>query len=607
MLGRGIKLMRAIAVSSVAIAFAGFACRAAIAQQIAHCYSVGDREPYQTLCENLDNADIISVDLLPNPARGAVPGNSSSGTGSSAPVVPAASGVVSSSAVTPGNVGQLRDLLNDMPGRSPDMSVAPGGTGATGSTLNWNTFIATARTIESKQSYGTAIPTHQTGTDATADCKDLGHIDPEQANAAGTFFINNKLTASTINRSPFEDLLQSEFGVHFDIQNQDNDGLLKFFYSIQQIAASEGPLDATRRQIVSRASSELSAFSGNCIKALEPALTKLTQEPIDGWLSSNLAGADIEGHVDTVFASQGGDNVWALRSMGLSAPASEARSSIRSSLPQSVVVSNTYWRLRLTEYRLASANPLSPQARNARDIGLESVLLGYRALAASDDQSSRAYAVIARAMLDIVLSLDPLTAVSRDIYELITGTGLVSGERLSPTARGLALASIVTLGVLSDVNVLRKSLLSILALREGQLVARSAAALSVESEGLLRALAQSGVRHTPEDIVAITRARGEIVFLERGSESAGLKHILSQHLEDFERAGIRQEDIPDAIMKAVSEGKVVGMEGSLRPRPVFEFQFDGKLRRIAVTIGDNGYVVGANPISLSAVFKEPVP
>ena len=54
-------------------------------------------------------------------------------------------------------------------------------------------------------------------------------------------------------------------------------------------------------------------------------------------------------------------------------------------------------------------------------------------------------------------------------------------------------------------------------------------------------------------------------------------------------------DIPDLIIKAATEGTVVRMQGT---RPIFEIIFNGTLKRFAITIGNNGYIVGANPRSL---------
>jgi hypothetical protein len=110
---------------------------------------------------------------------------------------------------------------------------------------------------------------------------------------------------------------------------------------------------------------------------------------------------------------------------------------------------------------------------------------------------------------------------------------------------------------------------------------------------LIDGLAEQGIKHNPENIVGIGKtSTGKTVFLETGNSRAGLGHIIEQHGADFERRGISQAQIPDAVITAVTEGKVIGMQNS---RPIYEFIFNGETQRVAVTVGDNGFVVGANP------------
>ena len=112
-------------------------------------------------------------------------------------------------------------------------------------------------------------------------------------------------------------------------------------------------------------------------------------------------------------------------------------------------------------------------------------------------------------------------------------------------------------------------------------------------EELIDELARNGVKHSPEKIVAIGRdPDGRIVFLETGSPSAGLEHIL-QKQRQFAQRGVGQDQVADYVLTAVTKGKVVGMQ---RTRPIYEFQWNGTTHRLAVTVGDNGYIVGANPI-----------
>ena len=71
-------------------------------------------------------------------------------------------------------------------------------------------------------------------------------------------------------------------------------------------------------------------------------------------------------------------------------------------------------------------------------------------------------------------------------------------------------------------------------------------------------LANSGVKYNPDNIVAITKtADGRLVWFENG--------------------------------------KVVGTQ---RTRTLYEVMYEGKIQRVAISIGDNGFIVGANSKSI---------
>ncbi|TAE58063.1 MAG: hypothetical protein EAZ76_16725 [Nostocales cyanobacterium] len=117
-----------------------------------------------------------------------------------------------------------------------------------------------------------------------------------------------------------------------------------------------------------------------------------------------------------------------------------------------------------------------------------------------------------------------------------------------------------------------------------------------EKSALLAELAQLGIKHNPEKIVKIAKkADGKIVFLEEGNTQAGLQHILEKHSSQFADQGIEVEQIPDAIITAIAEGKIIGYQGRKNTRIIYEVNFNSKTHYIAVTVSDNGYIVGANP------------
>lgn len=112
---------------------------------------------------------------------------------------------------------------------------------------------------------------------------------------------------------------------------------------------------------------------------------------------------------------------------------------------------------------------------------------------------------------------------------------------------------------------------------------------------LLDELARLGIKHNPDDIVKIAKdANGKIIFLERGHSEAGLQHIL-EHADDFANVGIPRERIADVVFDAVQQGHVVGTQGKGTGRQIYQIIVDGKTYDIAISVGSNGYIVGANP------------
>ena len=72
------------------------------------------------------------------------------------------------------------------------------------------------------------------------------------------------------------------------------------------------------------------------------------------------------------------------------------------------------------------------------------------------------------------------------------------------------------------------------------------------------------------------------MWLENGTDTAGLNHIITEHADDFLNKGITQEQIPDYVMNALE-------------RPIYEFTYNGEIHKVAITVGNNGFIVGANP------------
>jgi hypothetical protein len=110
----------------------------------------------------------------------------------------------------------------------------------------------------------------------------------------------------------------------------------------------------------------------------------------------------------------------------------------------------------------------------------------------------------------------------------------------------------------------------------------------------MAALDATGEKYTSSAVIAITKDRNDkIMWLETGNETAGFEHILDHEIQFFNK-GLSKEELPNYIMTAASQGRIVGMQG---PKPIYEFLYRGSTHRIALGVSDNGFIIAANPVS----------
>ncbi|MDP9789831.1 hemagglutinin repeat-containing protein [Agrobacterium tumefaciens] len=119
---------------------------------------------------------------------------------------------------------------------------------------------------------------------------------------------------------------------------------------------------------------------------------------------------------------------------------------------------------------------------------------------------------------------------------------------------------------------------------------------------LIDELINGGTKVTRENVVKIQKLpNGKTVWLETGTATgprpAGLNHIVADHGADFANKGITEADIPDALFTALKDGKIIGYQGTGTGRPIYQYVYNGKTQNTAITVGDNGFIVGANPTS----------
>ncbi|MEU5047282.1 ricin-type beta-trefoil lectin domain protein [Streptomyces griseorubiginosus] len=114
---------------------------------------------------------------------------------------------------------------------------------------------------------------------------------------------------------------------------------------------------------------------------------------------------------------------------------------------------------------------------------------------------------------------------------------------------------------------------------------------------LLERLNDAGVKFSRADTIWVAeyaKPGVPLAWLEKGDVNKGLIHVVFRHAGEFATKGVRVEDIPALLKTTLTEGTRVGTDKG--GRPIFEVVFQGKTQRLAVTVGDNGFVVGANPV-----------
>jgi len=122
---------------------------------------------------------------------------------------------------------------------------------------------------------------------------------------------------------------------------------------------------------------------------------------------------------------------------------------------------------------------------------------------------------------------------------------------------------------------------------------------SGEGKALIEEVKLHGYSISENDVIGITKCSdGRIIWLEKGhlgDKPSGLAHIVDAHQSNFNDRGIATADIADFVLTAVAKGTIVGYQGKGTGRPIYEVTYNGSSQRVAVTVGSNGYIVGANP------------
>jgi hypothetical protein len=131
-----------------------------------------------------------------------------------------------------------------------------------------------------------------------------------------------------------------------------------------------------------------------------------------------------------------------------------------------------------------------------------------------------------------------------------------------------------------------------------------------EKARLIEQLQESGTKVDPEAVVRIgADPNGRIVWIEEGGvnpntgRSSGLHHVMEKHGDQFAQHGVAAADVPELVQRAATEGRYTGyLQGAKPGRPIFEVEFNGQTHHVAVSVGNNGYIVGAGMRSADTPF-----
>ena len=112
-------------------------------------------------------------------------------------------------------------------------------------------------------------------------------------------------------------------------------------------------------------------------------------------------------------------------------------------------------------------------------------------------------------------------------------------------------------------------------------------------------LRSTGTKFSEEKTVGITRiaSDGSIAWLEQGTSSAGLEHIIENHGRQFAQFGIGEKDIPGLIMNTLGNKAptqyipdLVKGGGQLIYNTLGDVEHD-----FSIVVGSNGYIITAFP------------
>ena len=134
--------------------------------------------------------------------------------------------------------------------------------------------------------------------------------------------------------------------------------------------------------------------------------------------------------------------------------------------------------------------------------------------------------------------------------------------------------------------------------KTGKLIVKNADKVELLNKKLIQELREKGVKFTEENLKFITKnIDGMIIFLEKGSKTSGLEHIIEGKWNgriDFQNLF---NEMVDNIYKAIKNEKYIKktIDSSGRLSYVYKIQTTKGLREFKIAVGSNGYIVTLFP------------
>lgn len=132
--------------------------------------------------------------------------------------------------------------------------------------------------------------------------------------------------------------------------------------------------------------------------------------------------------------------------------------------------------------------------------------------------------------------------------------------------------------------------------------------LSLTQKELIKLAAAGRVKMNVENIIRIWQVdkrripglKKQFLWVEDNVSNVGYQHMLD-HANEFQKFNITNDQLPEvaeAATKIGILGFLQGKRGNETDRPVFALNFYDKPLAVAVSVGNNGFVIGMNGSSL---------